>query len=368
MTDWLSGTAMLLSGLIVGFMFLYGMKRRDERNALERKDLEAKRDALVARLRTETDAGERTRLEMEAASVLRRLDDATPVAPAGVSPTVAVVESSVRGATIKGFAWGVGSMIALAAIGYFVYRSSQPKAAESGPSDALKNLEAAVQKNPNDLNARDDLAKEYLDRENMQAVVEQTQYVLQRAPDDARALTYEALVRAGLGQEESALQMMRRATQSDPNLLDAWIGLAWLSARAGKIDDAKIAIDEAKKRRPDEAQRLDQLLARIAPSNPIHVTLTASKAPTGGVLFVIARAEGVTAGPPIAVKRLPIGAFPMDVEISSADSMTGQQLPAKVRIEARVDSDGDPLTKTPTDLTAAKDGIAVGQTVTLTLR
>ncbi len=36
MTDWLSASAMLLSGLIVGFMFLYGMKRRDGKSDMER--------------------------------------------------------------------------------------------------------------------------------------------------------------------------------------------------------------------------------------------------------------------------------------------------------------------------------------------
>lgn len=366
MTDWLSGTAMLLSGLIVGFMFIYGMKRRDERNDLQRKDLEAKRDALVARIRSETDTEERARLELEAAYVLRRLDVVAPLAARTETPAV---DRGTRTATIKGFAWGAGSMLTLASIAFFVYQSSKPKdEAPTPPTNGVAQLEAAVQKNPSDLGARDELAKAYLDQENMKGVVEQTQYVLQRAPDDARALTYEALVRAGLGQSEAAVSMLQRATKSDPDLLDAWVGLAWLSAKAGDMNAAQIAIDEAKRRHPAEAARLDELMGRMQPATPIHIKLTAAKPVSGAAVFIIARAAGVTSGPPIAVKRLPVSAFPMDVEISSADSMTGQQLPSTVRIEARVDADGDPLTKGPADRTAVKDGVRVGESITLMLK
>src|SRR5436853_585063 len=114
-TDWLTGTAMLLSGLVVGFMFVYGMKRR------------------------------------------------------GLS-----VDSE-----------------------------------------------------------HDDLAKAALDREDFPEVARQTQYVLQRAPNDARALTYQALVRIAMGQNQEAAQMLTRATQSDPNLLDAWVATAWVRAQGG---------------------------------------------------------------------------------------------------------------------------------------
>ena len=367
MTNWLNAAAMLLSGLIVGFMFIYGMKRREERSDLERRDLEAKRDALIAQLRAEGDPQERGRLELEAAEVLRKLDRVGPrpsAAAEGGGPPQ-------KAAALKGFFWGAGSVAVLAAIGFFVMQSAKPKEqAAAAPSDSVAQLEQAVQKNPNDLALRDDLAKAYLDRENMTGVVGQTQYVLQRSPDDARALTYEALVRIAMGQAEASVEMLQRATRSDPDLIDAWVGLAWVNAQNGKMSEARDAIGEAKRRHPDQAQRLDMLLSRFQPATPIRVTLTAAPSAhlaAGGVIFVIARAEGVTSGPPIAVKRLPLGPFPMNVEISSADSMTGQQLPSRVRIEARLDSDGDPLTKSATDLTAVKDGVGVGESISLTL-
>src|SRR5882724_6123487 len=78
MTDWVSAAGMILSGLIVGFMFWYGMKGRASKPDLERRDLEAKRDVLLQQLRELKEMGgsneERRRLELETADVLRKLD------------------------------------------------------------------------------------------------------------------------------------------------------------------------------------------------------------------------------------------------------------------------------------------------------
>jgi hypothetical protein len=355
-TDWLSAAAMLLSGLVVGFMFVYGMKRRSVARDIERADLDAKRDAVMRELRDLQDRGghpvERARLE-------RELD--------GLGGAPAILPVSHEHAALRGFAYGAVSVAVLAAIGWFVTRSTTPKE----NSDPLAQLEQRVRQRPDDLQLRDDLAKAYLDRENFPAVIEQTQKVLQRSPDDARALTYEALVRIAMGQNDAAEQMLQRATQSDANLLDAWVGLAWVRAQKGNTPGAEAAIAEAKRRHPEQFARLDELLARIHPSNPIHVTLKLAdqaRPPASGVVFVTARNEGVTSGPPVAVKRIPLGPFPMTLDLTSADSMMGQQLPPRVRIEARVDSDGDPLTKSPGDLSAVRDGVSLGSSVSLTLR
>lgn len=402
MTNWLTATAMLLSGLIVGFMFLYGMKRKGERTDLERKDLEAKRDALIAELRAETNPGERARLEREAAEVLRKLaQHSGPAANTPSAPAAAVAKEGGRNAgasrasAMTGFIWGALSMAVLAGMGFWVMNqakertdANQPMTGAvpqtqqaAAPDAALQQLEAAVRSNPNDLSARADLAKAYLDRENIDGVIEHTQFILQKKPDDARALTYEALVRIGIGQPDAALPMLVQATKSDPQFLDAWVGLAWLHASSNRMKEADEAIATAKRLRPDQAERLDQLMAHIkqpqgtpapaASGNGVVVSLnTASNVsiPPNGILFVMARAAGVTAGPPIAVKRVPVRQFPFDVEITASDSMTGQPLPQSMNIDARLDADGDAMTKTAADLRASQDGVAMGQKITLTLR
>ena len=380
MTDWLSASAMLLAGVIVGVMFLYGMKRRQGRSDLERADLEAKRDALIARLREGATSEERARLEAATAAVLRKLDSTS-----GGKPPPAVPAPDSRGrlsSTAVGFLWGAGSVAVLAGIGWFVVQSAKPKETPAvspmaSADRSLSDLERSVQQNPDNLLLRDDLAKAYLDRENLNGVAEQTQYVLQRNPNDARALTYQALVHIAARQPEAAAAMLQRATHSDPDLIDAWVGLAWLNAQGGDMKHAEAAIDEAKRRHPEQAARLDQLMAHLrAPPEPsrtdsVHITLRAdasAKYPPGAIIFVIARAEGVRSGPPAAVKRLPVGTFPMTVELSAADSMMGQPLPAKMRIEARIDADGDPMTHDPKDPAGAVDGVGVGKSVSLTLK
>jgi len=416
--DWLSAVGMLLAGLIVGFMFVYSMRRRDEKSDLERRDLEAKRDALLAALRAGVDtAEERAKLEREAAEVLRALDKKKPVRGAAAQPAPAPVPA--RASSIKGFAWGAGSVLVIVGIFYFVSQSAKPKeqmqASAMAPASAsqqqppqsdpaLQSLEQAVQKTPTDLGLRTELAKAYLDREDMMHTYEQTQYVLERSPKDARALTYQSIVRIAMGQVDSARQMLDTATKGDPDLVDAWVAMAWADTIQSKDAEAQKAIDEAAKHHPDQKERLAALLARMrqdqkataaklpanhpavpppgeaaapesapAPAAGASVKVTLQLAPgktipPNAVIWLMAREAGTASGPPLAVKRVPIGAFPMTVDFGAADSMMGQPLPAKMRIDARVDTHGNPMVHDPNDPAAAQDGVTSGASVTLTLK
>jgi len=440
MTDWLSATAMILSGGIVGFMFWYGMKGRAAKPDMERLDLEAKRDVLLQQLRELKETGgsvdEQRRLERETADVLRKLDKhkpaksaggkrgaGTPVDAAQPSPVVNVA-AHARAASIRGFIWGVASVAVIGGIAWFVTKNATPKTEgttggtpmtaapqSSSPQQAdaaLQQIQAAVAQKPDDLEMRNQLAKAYLERENLMGVFEQTQYILQRSPDDAQALTYQALVRMSMGQRDGAVEMLRRAIKSDPQLTDAYVALAWANVQSGKISEAEGLIADASRRHPDQQARLEQVLARmkeqaknpppavVPPNHPalpnpgsesaasaaspatapvsgpsVHMTLTlaGAKPSPNAVLFIIARASGETAGPPAAVKRIGNPTFPLELDLSAADSMMGQPLPASVTIEARLDSDGDAMTKNASDPHASQSGIATnGTKVALVLK
>ena len=70
-----------------------------------------------------------------------------------------------------------------------------------------------------------------------------------------------------------------------------------------------------------------------------------------GVLFVIARSSG--GGPPLAVKRLPVGPFPLAFEIGPEDVMiAGRPFAGPITLTARIDRDGNPLTRDSGDATA----------------
>jgi Tfp pilus assembly protein PilF len=419
-TDWLSAIGILLSGLILGFLFIYTFRKNRTAAAtadLDRRDLEAKRDALIRQLRelTDDEVVERHRLELEAAKVLRALEAApssVPLPPGEGGP-VAQQRGRVRGEQVTqtpnrtagplaGFLWGAGTVGALVFLGYYVFSKSEVKqdpnqtmpmaSSQSGAQQqqhpaqtdpAVQKLEQEVSADPGNADKRIALARMYLDKENMMGVFEQTKAVLEKNPNDARAQTYNAIVRMAMGQLDQAATMLDTATKTDPKLADAWVALAWIRVQKGDKTSAKAAIDSAITNVPSEADRLRDVWTQMSNTQPapapasaaptasdaIHVTLTLADSASvkSGVLYVIARSPGVTSGPPIAVKRLNVTSFPITVDFSSADSMMGQPLPKKFHLEARLDADGDAATKSPTDPTATAD-VATGATLALTLK
>ena len=91
----------------------------------------------------------------------------------------------------------------------------------------------------------------------------------------------------------------------------------------------------------------------VAEGKPIRGTIRLADGAqaSGSVLFLIARTA--QPGPPLAVKRLPVGPFPLAFEIGPQDEMIkGRPWDGEIALTARVDSDGDPLTRSPTDLSA----------------
>lgn len=413
-TDWMTPAGILAAAIILGALFVYFFNTRRKSappidRDLERKDLEFKRDALVAQLQALPDdaAGERARLEAETADVLRRLDAmGAPSAPVAASAPAAPMNP-----TVKGFLWGAGSCAVLATLLLFVYQKMTPRAegdtvsgglpgrqqqqAQQTADPLVQQLEAAVQRDPNNNQLRLELAQLYLERDNLMGVFEQTRVVLEREPRNARALTFGALVRMAMGEAETAEQMLKAATQNDPQNLDSRVALAWVYAQTNRMSEAETAIAEAARVSPENKARLEEVLAQMkanasqqaqampadhppvggggAPSaapvgNSIQVTLqldAAARSKTG-IVFVVARP--LTGGPPVAVKRMQVASFPVTFDLSSADSMMGQPLPEKFRLEARLDSDGDASTKPPTDPAAMQAEVTSGAAVTLALK
>ena len=430
-TDWTSALAILIAGLALGALFIYFFGRRKtktlgDESDLVRKDLEAKRDALIQQLRDldeNASPDERTRLEVETATVLRKLD-AAPQSPLPVARGEGQGEgrpSTAMNPAVKGFLWGAGSFAALAGLFYFVMQASTPRqegdqltgnlpTAQQGapqqqqPDAMLMQLQSAVQQDPDNLQLRNDLAQAYLERENMMAVFEQTKFVLDRKPEDSRALTYAALVRMAMGESDEAEQMLQRASKSDPKNLDTWVARAWMFAQRNDMKNAEAMIAEASKQSPENKTRLEDVLRQmkqaaaqpqqtaaaqsgeLPPGHPpvdgappatpaapvsgpsVNVTLELDPSAAGktGVLYIIAR--NPAGGPPVAVKRMAGVQFPVTLALSSADSMMGQPLPAKFRLEARLDSDGDAATKPPTDPSATAADVTPGANVKLALK
>jgi tetratricopeptide (TPR) repeat protein len=281
-------------------------------------------------------------------------------------------------------------------------------------------LRAALDRNPEDHDTRLDLARQLLMQRDLMGVWNETQHVLEHEPGQPRALAYQALVRLAMGQGELAISMLQQAIAKAPDLLEAHQNLAFVYASLGRTKEAEAAVAEVSRRAPEEAERLRQALAQLAEARdreapppagedphkgvappsavaqapaaappaaapaaapaakgrPAAVfgwieadASVAARVPPGTVVFLTVREAGVAQGPPLAVKRLESGSFPLQFELGTADSMMGQPLPERMRIDARADSDGDPMTRPASDPAGFADGVELGRTgVRITLR
>ena len=87
----------------------------------------------------------------------------------------------------------------------------------------------------------------------------------------------------------------------------------------------------------------------------------ASRVPAGAVIYLMARPAGEAGGPPVGVLRLPATGFPVRFEMGDGNSMSGGPLPDALRLDARVDADGDAATKDANDPRASLDGVTLGR-------
>lgn len=434
--DWWPAVVVLAAGLVVGAVLIWralafsrnaGRTRRDV--PVQVRDLAGKHDALLRQLRELEDtaskrtpeqlARERYSLELEAAGVLLALDRGGASAAAS-APSPAVARRRRRRAApdragLRGFLWGTGTTGALLTLGFLVYQSakprepggsltgaSQPGSQSTSGTAAAEGDEAgnraAIAGNPDDIDARLALAEAALGRRDFMALWNEANAVLQRSPENARALAYQALVRVAMGQPELAIDLLKKALATDPALFEGYAYLALAYLRTGRTKESERTIAQASRRFPDRAEDVRRLLAALqerepegpaagagnpharvgAPGEAISAAPAAAASgrrisgtvdldpslkgsvPPGAVLFVFVRNAGAGAGPPVAAKRFP-PTFPAAFELSEADSMMGQPFPDPLLIEARLDEDGDPTTRPPTDPKARLDRVKAGR-------
>jgi tetratricopeptide (TPR) repeat protein len=308
---------------------------------------------------------------------------------------------------LRGFLWGAGSVAALALLLLLASQSTAPRAprgsltgaidrpgapdSAAGGADALR---ARVRAHPDDIEARLELTRLAVSGEDWTGVLEQTRRILELSPDNPEALSFQGLARFAMGQPQEAIALLQRAQAAAPDVIDPYALLSLVYARTGRMDLAEATMAQAAERFPDRRPMLAQMLAQLraqaggesgpaageSPAAPLAGASSAApplagrgvagtvdlaaevrgREPRGAVLFLIARPAGSTGGPPTAVQRLSPSAFPLSFVLDDSSSMLGQPLPARLRLEARLDADGDPLTRSPSDLHAELDDVAAG--------
>ena len=422
--EWLPALLILGIGLVLGAAVVWRLLR-DSRGpvkafagtpVVELRDLAGKSEALVRQLRELDDtAGKRTpdqlareryALELDAAKALLAFQKG--IAFQSPAPPVTAPPVPPGGSAMRGFLWGTGSATGVLLLAFFVNQSAKPReaggsvtgnlpATAEAPDADETQLKEAVARAPNDTEAHLALAQLYVERKNWMGIWNETGRVLELSPGNTRALADQSLVRIAMNQMDLAVKVLTKVIADDPGLIDAHAYLALAYSRMGRMPDAERTISKAAKRFPEHAADLRNYLKDVserdvpeaqAGANP-HAGLAMpgadlpsgkaagrvtgvsgvidvdpslkDKLPARGVLFVFARAAGAASeGPPVAVKRLP-AKFPAAFELSQADSMMGQPLPSELLIEARLDEDGDPTTRPPTDPKARLDRVKVGR-------
>ncbi len=345
-------------------------------------------------------ASDLDRLEAAAAQVLRRLDAARR--EAGQTPLVR--PPPTRAAAV---AWQVAAIVVLvAAAATGLQGALKPKvdAMGGGGADAeLAALRAAADANPADLAAQNAYGHALLAASDLKGAFQAAERVVAAAPDDPEARTHQAVVLLNMGDAPLAARLLDRVLARAPTFTEA---LGWRGAlhfqmgepeAAARVWEAALAADPSLKatlapmidtaRDPARYAALTRAptgapdapaagsAAGGAPTtpDPADVTGTIAGDPSllrpNDILFLSARPEGQTTGPPTWVARLPIASVPLEFRLGPANSMIGGATPERLVITARVDRDGDPRSKGPDDLEGRSDVLspgASGVTITLT--
>ncbi len=380
-------------------------------------DLRRRYDAVIRRLAEGASPEEKTAIELEAAQILMEMETGVsgrgPAAASAHQPAPGAGTAAGPTSPWVGFVYGVLTMGILGGLFFLASQGSSQRSEGGSPTGgnmmgsstatapentaaddaSLKALEEAVSQTPKDIAQRIELIRAYVQRRDLMKVFDQTKAVLEIEPGQPHALTYQALVRVAMGQAAQAETMLVEAIKKDPGIEDAYIHLAIARLQMGNRDGAEQAIQNGQKQFPQDKELLARIFTEIstaaqdksgssvptehpevAPppaseagsgtsSSGIVVVVDLPKGvtvPDSAILFVIVREAGFGSGPPIAVKRIPAANFPVTVTISDKDSMSGESLPGLVRLDARVDRDGDPMTKDPRDPAASEDNVRPG--------
>ncbi|MGH8263753.1 MAG: tetratricopeptide repeat protein [Steroidobacterales bacterium] len=234
----------------------------------------------------------------------------------------------------------------------------------SAEDPALERLEDRLRESPGDVDGWLALGRAYTSRHRYYRAAD----AFERSLDLTGGENVEGML--GLGEslalaDQNALvgragELLDRAARLEPTNPRA---LWWGGAAAYQRNDFSAARDRWQKflatnPPPEIAQILKVKLAEIdqqlgtTAGTAVHATASArvrvkidlpkELKPAAGMLFVLARHPG-EAGPPLAVKRLPLGAWPVEVELTEADSMMpGRTLSPndEVQVVARISTSG----------------------------
>lgn len=268
---------------------------------------------------------------------------------------------------------------------------SQVAPAPATPSPEVVALQQRLAADPNDLEALNKLTENALGTQDIQGAMELNARALEVSPTDPDARAFQQVLRAFIGRQAEALTALDALILEHPThhrslVYRGLLGMRDEPARSVEMFERAAAIEDSPQLQQAIAQARalaaggDAALPPPAAADPGAPAAALVKgrielAPgvdgtAGKVLFVSLRPAA--GGPPVAALKLGPGPFPMDFAVTTADvlPMAGNRpLPDAFLLVARLDSDGDPLSRPETDPAAEAAGVSKGaEGLTLTLK
>jgi cytochrome c-type biogenesis protein CcmH len=211
-------------------------------------------------------------------------------------------------------------------------------------------------------------------KQDFPKAIEAFKKVLESDPNQPEAHSYMGMILVQAGHADGAMLAFERALTQVPNYPMALWGKGMILYREKKdYDGARVVLQQLLQLIPpgEDRTEIEKIVASFPPpaSNAGQVSAApspASKQTVSGkitlgtkvkgmnskaTLFIIARPAGVGAGPPLAVKKIDQPVFPLSYVIGAENvMMQGTPFTGKINLTVRVDSDGNPTTRTPGDL------------------
>lgn len=403
---WGPPLAILAGGLFVG-AFLATRASGAPVVASSEEELRARHDSLLDQIR-ELDAdrekldpatyqARREKLIDQAAEALRKIDGdeevpelaPPPIATGGqvwVWAAVSAVFFTVLGVlltqnsfqrsdsdSMTGGIDGGGEAAAAAAAGPMM------AALEKGREERQAQASAALEANPKDLAAINTLTYDALLYRELDPAMRYMESAREINEGQEDVLIHLAILQSFVGMNDRALAAISEAEKGEPDPAKLRLWRGFLNGRAGNIAEAEIDLTYAAQHAKWDEERilasglLDELRAGpppMASGNP-----TAPIAPAGGgevyVRGAVSIADGVEVpegytlflsvkrgpggGPPVAAQKLNGVSFPLEISLGEAQllPMAGGAWPEEVWVQARLDQDGNAMTKGEQDLESA---------------
>jgi cytochrome c-type biogenesis protein CcmH len=323
-------------------------------------------------------------IETRAATAIEQLHALPAAAPAQKTAEDKTTESAPTTVRNQGqirrwqlIAGGLFLMLFGLALGVMLTKSTRPRSSESDliTGDFLTGTNSSS----GDVRTALDEGKRAFGNQEFPKAIEAFKKVLATDPNNPEAHSYMGFILVQAGHGDGALMAFDKALSQAPNFPMALWGKGLVLyqdkkdyAAAREIFARLMDLVPPGEERNEIAKVLGEIpttggqKSKPGPAGAATAASVSSAQVTGKItidpklktkldpnaaLFIIARPAGGAGGPPLAVKKIDHPSFPLDYSLSQENvMMQGMPFTGKINITIRLDKDGNPVTRTPGDM------------------